>query len=69
VEAENRLKTLEAEKMKLEAMIEEKQKVKRQGLREWERGEGVVGNVELRSSLSEDHLRALSGEGAGGGAY
>lgn len=49
--------------------IEEKQRVKRQGLREWERAERESAREGLRSELAEGCLGKLSGEGVGGGAY
>ena len=65
---EKRLAQLEDEKKKLMDAIEEKQKIKRQGLREWDDLERSSRRDGLRSELAEGHLERLSGEGGSGGA-
>ena len=65
---EKRLMQLEEDKKRLMDVIEEKQRAKRAGLREWEKSEREAGREALRSELAEGHLGALAGDG-GGGAY
>ncbi|MCJ1307227.1 hypothetical protein MMC25_000873 [Agyrium rufum] len=72
---EKRLQQLEEDKKKLMEAIEEKQRVKRMGLRDWERGEREIRREGLKSELAEQSLERLSGEGdgvvsgGGGAAY
>ncbi len=67
----SRLAALEAEQKKLLEIIDEKQRLKRQGLREWERAEQETSNAVLRSELAEAHLEKLAGgkTEVGGVAY
>ena len=65
---EKRLAQLEEEKKKLMDAIEEKQRIKRQGLREWDDMERSGRREGLRSELAQGHLERLSGEGGSGGA-
>ena len=58
---------MEEDKRKLMEIIEEKQKAKRQGLREWEKAERESHREGLRSEFAEAHLERLS-EGVGGRA-
>lgn len=64
---EKRLAQLEADAEKLREQIEEKQRAKRQGLREWEGLEREAGVSGLRSELAEKHLGKLTGEDGGEG--
>ncbi|MCJ1399137.1 hypothetical protein MMC11_002339 [Xylographa trunciseda] len=67
---EKRLQQLEEDRKKLLDVIEEKQRTKRAGLRDWEKSEREAGREGLRSELAEGHLGRLSGEGGGaGGGY
>ena len=68
---EKRLKFLEEEGRKIREQIDEKQRTKRQGLREWEKLERESKREALKSELAEGHLERLSGEvgGGGSGAY
>ena len=67
---EKRLKFLEEEGRKIREQINEKQRIKRQGLREWDRMERESKREALKSELAEGHLERLSGEvGGAGGAY
>jgi hypothetical protein len=65
---EKRLATLESEKEKLLQVIEEKQREKRKGLREWEALEREVSRDSLRSELDESRAEKLNGEGGLGGS-
>ena len=68
--AEKRLQQIEDEKKKLEEMIAEKQRVKRQGLREWETKERESARDGLRSDLAEQGLENMGmGEGTTGAAF
>jgi hypothetical protein len=63
------MKQLEAEAEKLRDIIEEKQKAKREALREWENRERECDRESLKSELAERHLDKLTeGEDGGGGA-
>jgi hypothetical protein len=69
-EQEKRAKQLEADAEKLREMIEEKQKVKRQALREWEVRERESSRESLKSELAERHLEKLTeGEDGAGAAF
>lgn len=59
---EKRMKQLEedAERMRIE--ISEKQRVKREALREWENRERETEVAGLKSELADEHLRALAEE-------
>jgi hypothetical protein len=59
-EQEKRAKQLEADAEKLREMIEEKQKVKREALREWEVRERESSRESLKSDLAERHLEKLT---------
>lgn len=48
--------------------IEEKQKAKREGLREWERTERERTREGLKSELAEGALERMQGEGSTSGA-
>ncbi len=65
--ARKRLAELEEQKKKLQDQIEEKQREKRRGLREWDSKERESRRDGLRSELAEEALEAMSGEGAGTG--
>ncbi|KAK2775092.1 hypothetical protein FQN52_004070 [Onygenales sp. PD_12] len=66
---ERRLAQLEMDKEKLLEQIEEKQKIKRAGLREWERLSREASTGALKSELAEAHLQRMTeGDGLGGGA-
>ncbi|KAF2800493.1 hypothetical protein K505DRAFT_292731 [Melanomma pulvis-pyrius CBS 109.77] len=58
---------LEEEARKLREMIDAKEAVKRQRLREWDVLEREANNAALRGELAEQHLRSLTGESEGGG--
>ena len=60
---------LEEDAEKLRKTIEEKQKVKREVLREWETRERESRREGLRSELAEAQLEGLSGEVIGGTAF
>ena len=62
-----RLAELEEQKKKLQDQIDEKQREKRRGLREWDSKERESRRDGLRSELAEEALEAMSGEGAGTG--
>lgn len=59
-EQEKRAKQLEGDAEKLREMIEEKQKVKREALREWEVRERESSRESLKSDLAERHLEKLT---------
>ncbi|KAF6219834.1 hypothetical protein HO133_003659 [Letharia lupina] len=65
--ARKRLAELEEQKKKLQDQIDEKQREKRRGLREWDSKERESRRDGLRSELAEEALEAMSGEGAGTG--
>ncbi|KAK2811306.1 hypothetical protein FQN50_002182 [Emmonsiellopsis sp. PD_5] len=66
---ERRLAQLETDKEKLLEQIEEKQRIKRAGLREWERLSREASTGALKSELAEAHLQRMTeGDGLGGGA-
>lgn len=60
---EKRLQQLELDRTKLLDVIEHKQHIKRQGLRDWDRTERESKREGLRSELAEGHLDKLSGDG------
>ncbi|KAK2766170.1 hypothetical protein FQN54_007686 [Arachnomyces sp. PD_36] len=65
---EKRLAQLELDKEKLLEQIAEKQKLKRDGLRDWERLETESAVSALRSELADGHLqRMVEGDNIGGG--
>ena len=64
-----KLAQLEEESKRLRETIEEKQRVKRQSLREWESREREARRDGLRSELAEGQLEGLSGEVIGGQAF
>ncbi|OJD15144.1 hypothetical protein AJ78_04569 [Emergomyces pasteurianus Ep9510] len=67
---EKRLAQLEIDKEKLLEQIEEKQKAKRVGLREWEKLSRESATGAMRSELAEGHLhRMTEGDGLGGSAF
>lgn len=59
---------MEEDKKKLLEAIEEKQRVKRAGLREWEKAERESKREGLKSELAEGQLERLTGEGGMSGA-
>ena len=63
--AKKRLAELEEQKKRLQDQIDEKQREKRKGLREWDSKERESRRDGLRSELAEEALEAMSGEGAG----
>ena len=68
--AERRLQQLEEDKKKLEDMIAEKQRIKRQGLRDWETKERESARDGLRSELAEQSLENMGmGESNTGAAF
>ena len=64
-EQERKLKTLEAEAERIRKELEEKQKVKREAVNEWEVRERESSTAELRATLAEEGLRSLDDDGAG----
>lgn len=66
--SERRLAQLEEDKKKLLDQIEEKQRAKRAGLRDWERLERESAREGLKSELAEGHLNRMTGEGGLGSA-
>ena len=67
--ADKKLAQLEEESKRLREVIDEKQKVKRQMLRDWESKDRESRRDGLRSELAEAQLEQLSGERIGGGAF
>ena len=67
--ADKKLAQLEEESKRLREAIDEKQKVKRQLLRDWESKERESRRDGLRSELAEASLEQLSGEQIGGAAF
>ncbi|PNS14542.1 hypothetical protein CAC42_3828 [Sphaceloma murrayae] len=65
----SRLDKLEEETERMRKLLDEKQAKKRKGLREWERLEREVQLAELRGTLAEDSLIAMSGGDGGGAAF
>ena len=65
--ARKRLVELEEQKKKLQDQIDEKQREKRRGLREWDSKERDSRRDGLRSELAEEALEVMSGEGTGTG--
>lgn len=65
----SKLSRLEEEAEKLRAIIDQKETVKRQKLREWEAMERDAQTAALRSELAESHLRSLNGEDESSGAF
>ncbi|KAL1958332.1 hypothetical protein VTO42DRAFT_4649 [Malbranchea cinnamomea] len=64
---EKRLAQLEADKEKLLEQIAEKQRLKRAGLREWDKLSRETATNALRSDLAEGHLQRMTeGDGIGG---
>lgn len=66
--SERRLAQLEEDKKKLLDQIEEKQRAKRAGLRDWEKLERESAREGLKSELAEGHLNRMTGEGGLGSA-
>ena len=62
---EKRVKTLEDDAERIRADIGEKQKTKREALREWDVRERESEIAGTRSELAEAHLRALGEEDIG----
>lgn len=68
--AEKRLAQLEADKEKLLEQIAEKQRIKRAGLREWDKLSRETATSALRSDLAEGSLQRLTeGDGIGDAAF
>ena len=67
--ADKKLAQLEEESKRLREVIEEKQRVKRQMLRDWDSKERESKRDGLRSELAEAQLEQLSGEQIGGAAF
>jgi len=67
--AEKKIRQLEEDAKKMRDQIEEKQREKRAGLREWETRERESRREGLRSELAESQLEGLSGEVLGGTAF
>ena len=67
--ADKKLAQLEEESKRLREAIDEKQKVKRHMLRDWESKERESRRDGLRSELAEAQLEQLSGEQIGGAAF
>lgn len=63
--AEKRLQQLEDDKKRLLEAIEEKQKAKRAGLRDWDRAERESARDGLKSELAEEALERMQGDGVG----
>jgi hypothetical protein len=69
-EQEKRIKHLEEAAEKIREEIEEKQKTKREGLREWDVRQRESEREGLRSELAERHLEKLTeGEDGAGAAF
>lgn len=67
--ADKKLAQLEEESKRLREVIDEKQKAKRQMVRDWESKERESRRDGLRSELAESQLEQLSGEQIGGAAF
>ena len=67
--AAKKISQLEEDAERLRKQIEEKQKEKRAGLREWDTRERESRREGLRSELAEAQLEGLSGEVIGGTAF
>lgn len=67
--AEKKINQLEEDAKRLRDQIEEKQREKRGGLREWDSRERESRREGLRSELAEAQLEGLSGEVIGGTAF
>lgn len=66
---EKRLAQLEADKERLLEQIAEKQRIKRAGLRDWDRLDRESATGALKSELAEGHLQRMAeGESIGGGS-
>ncbi|KAF2156185.1 hypothetical protein K461DRAFT_91850 [Myriangium duriaei CBS 260.36] len=63
------LEKLERQTEEIRKVLEEKQLKKRRGLREWEKAENEVKLAELRASLAEESLIAISGGGVGAATF
>jgi hypothetical protein len=64
---EKRLSQLEIDKEKLLEQMAEKQRLKRAGLREWDRLDRESSICALKSELAEGHLQRMADESIGGG--
>ncbi|KAF2016608.1 hypothetical protein BU24DRAFT_409697 [Aaosphaeria arxii CBS 175.79] len=64
----SKINKLEDEARRLREMIEAKEAIKRQRLKEWDGLEKDANNAALRADLAEQQLRSLNGEGEVGGA-
>ena len=63
---------LEEESRRLRDVIDEKERIKRRGLREWESGEREALQAGVRGNVAEESLERLeggSGDGEGGTAF
>jgi hypothetical protein len=58
-----KVKRLEEDAERLRRVIEEKERVKRGGLREWDRLEGESEGAKLRTELAEEGLRKVEVQG------
>lgn len=67
--AAKKINQLEEEAEKLRKQIEDKQKIKRAELREWDTRQRESERENLRSQLAEAQLQGLSGEVIGGTAF
>ena len=67
--ADKKLAHLEEESKRLREIIEEKQRVKRQMLRDWDSKDRESRRDGLRSELAEAQLEQLSGEQIGGAVF
>ena len=67
-EREKRIAQLESDSKRLMEAIEEKQKAKREGLRDWERTERERKREGLKSELAEEALERMQGETSTTGA-
>jgi hypothetical protein len=64
---EKRLSQLEVDREKLLEQMAEKQRLKRAGLREWDRLDRESSICALKSELAEGHLQRMADESIGGG--
>jgi hypothetical protein len=64
---EKRISQLEVDKEKLLEQMAEKQRLKRAGLREWDRLDRESSICALKSELAEGHLQRMADESIGGG--
>jgi hypothetical protein len=66
---ETKIRRLEEEAERMRGVIADKQKTKRQGLREWNKLAADTDSARLRGEYVEENLRKLNGEDVSGPAF